>query len=258
MAHSEAELVQRDPRIDGLPVVANGPYLVFRGHIPALDAIAAGRSPLPYLLGRHIAADVYEAIYRAEDLLPFPVPAQANVNRKTKLVIKVFEEPAKGKREALMQRRANHVGIGPRCYGFAVAEDGRGYLVSERVDGETIASRAGDAEEGDEFWHLRLSKAHSWAWMLQHMPDQARQLEAAIDALNHAGMLYPDRTPYNTMVDRATGRVVLIDFEHAKRFGGDVLEDGRSDSEVDPENDEHWPIIDVAHWEEGCFNTDFF
>ena len=97
--------------------------------------------------------------------------------------------------EVRLQRMAAEMGVAPCVHGVTYTK-AFAFMTMERVNGETMADLYGEAEENTP-------------------PELAAQVRAILRTLAVAGLEFPDAQPYNFLVDEDSGRVVVIDFEHA-------------------------------------------
>lgn len=151
---------------------------------------------IPYKLGKPLAKDI---LFHVDD---------GPNNCCVKLL-----EPVSGAEEVRLQRRAHSCGVPTPAVVDWTVQDGCGFLLMELMaDSYCIYDFYGDASE-------------EWSWFASQ---PARKGEAVPDAvtvahlitrLNDAGMLFPDRTPFNFMVHN-DGHLVVIDYGHAEQWRG--------------------------------------
>ena len=98
--------------------------------------------------------------------------------------------------EVALQRAAGALGLAPAVRGVTFSR-AFAFVTMERVHGDMVADLHGEAEADVP-------------------PPLAVRVRAALRALADARIEYPDAQPYNFLVDAGTGRVVVIDFEHAR------------------------------------------
>lgn len=107
-------------------------------------------------------------------------------------------------REAAALARFNHPGI---VRVFEVIEaNNTAYLVMELVEGRSLHQLASNRAEPLD---------------VTGVLDAAARVGRALDAVHEAGLLHRDVNPSNVMID-ASGRVVLIDFGLARRYGDEI------------------------------------
>jgi serine/threonine-protein kinase len=166
-----------------------------------LDAMAArrvgrtvrGKYTLDAVLGVGGMAALYAATHRAGHRVALKIahPVLApRVNASAWLL-----------REATAMNQVRHAGI-VRVHDDDVAEDGSPFLVLELLEGETLAART-----------ARLG--HLPAGVVLHLADRTLEILAAVHA---AGLVHCDVKPDNLFLT-ADGRLVLLDFGIARRFG---------------------------------------
>lgn len=107
-------------------------------------------------------------------------------------------------REARLLARFSHAGI-VRVYEVFEAHN-TAYLVMELLDGSTLAE---------------LLQERGQVFSATEVLDVAARVGAALAEVHAADLLHRDVNPTNVMVT-TSGRVVLIDFGLARRYGGDV------------------------------------
>ncbi len=111
---------------------------------------------------------------------------------------------ARFRREAAALARFNHPGI-VRVFEVTEAND-TAYLVMELVEGRSLH---------------QLVSARPDPLAVDEVLDATLRVGLALGAVHDAGLLHRDVNPSNVMVD-ASGRVVLIDFGLARRFGDEI------------------------------------
>ena len=142
---------------------------------------------------------------REEKAAVFFAPDGAAV---VKVVPLLFCPPVEN--EVVLQRAAAALGVAPAVHAVTFSR-AFAFVTMEKVDGATVADVYGEAEADAP-------------------PDVAARARAVLRALARARIHFPDAQPYNFIEERGTGRLAVIDFEHAKmRDAGDeeLEEQGR-------------------------------
>ncbi len=111
---------------------------------------------------------------------------------------------ARFRREAAALARFNHPGI-VRVFEVTEAND-TAYLVMELVEGRSLH---------------QVAAARADPLAVDEVLDAALRVGLALSAVHEAGLLHRDVNPSNVMVD-SSGRVVLIDFGLARRYGDEI------------------------------------
>ena len=107
-------------------------------------------------------------------------------------------------REAAALARFSHAGI-VRIY-EVFEEHNTAYLVMELLHGQSL---------------FQVLSDHGGTLSVDEVLDVALRVGGALSSIHDAGLLHRDVNPTNVMVDNV-GRIVLIDFGLARRFGDDV------------------------------------
>ena len=106
-------------------------------------------------------------------------------------------------REVSLQRESYLLGLSPTI--FAVSYGTKyTYIIMDYIVGGNLFDFHGE-------------KVLDNAWFVSNLTEIHSQVTAILNELANSGIAYPDRSAYQFMVETGSGRLLILDFEHARR-----------------------------------------